>query len=212
MAGGPPNRGWFAANPDKGEPPAPGEPEPPPPGGSWRDFLRDVRDILKDTANNVLEAGQLALWAASEIKDAIEADIALLEGTQPADLAWLVQRAIEQARASLDPPKTLAEMQTPPTQNALGYERHHIVEQNPDNIAKTPVEVVVEKFGRQAIDAPSNLVWVPRLKHELITAYYNGTDKDDADGRLHRQVVNAMDFDAQYDAGLQALEEFGVLQ
>ena len=41
------------------------------------------------------------------------------------------QRAIDQVRASVDPPKTLEELQQDPTQNALGYEQHHIVEQNP---------------------------------------------------------------------------------
>ena len=47
---------------------------------------------------------------------------------------------VEQARSSLDPPKTLVELQTPPTENVFGYELHHIVEQNPSNIAKSPVE------------------------------------------------------------------------
>ena len=50
------------------------------------------------------------------------------------------QQVIDRLRASLDPPKTLDELQTPPTQNVLGYEVHHIVEQNPDNIAKTSAE------------------------------------------------------------------------
>ena len=94
----------------------------------------------------------------------------------------------------------------------LGYEQHHIVEQNPANIAKAPDDLDLEKFGRAMIDDPSNLVWVPRLKHELITALYNSKDEDGLQGRLHRQVINAMDFDAQYQAGLAALQRFGVLQ
>jgi hypothetical protein len=202
--GEPPNPGWFA--------PTGGEPEPPSPGGPWRDLLQSVRKILKNEALRIMETGRFALWGASEIENAIEADIAVLEATAPADFVLAIQKAVERSRASLDPPKTLAELQTPPTQNVLGYEVHHIVEQNPDNIAKSPVEVDIEKFGRLAIDAPSNLVWVRRLKHELITGYYNSKVDGDPDGRLRRQVVNATDFDSQYQAGLQALQMFGVLQ
>jgi hypothetical protein len=69
----------------------------------------------------------------------------------------MIQKAIETTRASLDPPKTLLELQTPPTQNVLGYEVHHIVEQNDDNIAKSPLEAFIEKFGRNLID--SRAIW-----------------------------------------------------
>ena len=78
-----------------------------------------------------------------------------MEQLGPSELLSGEDRAIAQTNAYFDPPKTLEELQTPPTQNALGYERHHIVEQNDDNVEK---EVVV-KFGRDEIDDPSNLVW-----------------------------------------------------
>ena len=70
----------------------------------------------------------------------------------------------------------------------------------------------MEKFGRNMIDAPSNLAWVPRLKHELITGYYNSLEKDDPQGRLHRQVISEMDFASQREAGLQAMRRYGVLK
>jgi hypothetical protein len=48
--------------------------------------------------------------------------------------------------------------------------------------------------------------------HESITAFYNSTDADDLQRRLHRVGVNAKDFDSQYQAGLAALQKYGVLQ
>jgi hypothetical protein len=204
-----PNRGWFTPTEDKPKSPKEGEPEP---TGSERKLLRPLREALKGTALAIIETTDLTLWAASEIKDNFERDVALLEVFSPANMIQIATRTIEQARASLDPPKTLEELQKAPTQNALGYEVHHKVEQNPDNLRKSPVEVQVEKFGPDLIDAPNNLVWVPRLKHELITGYYNSLELGDPQRRLHRQVVNTGTFDEQSEAGLQALRRFGVLK
>jgi hypothetical protein len=205
--GEPPNRGWFAPREDKGEL---SEPEPEkPPSTLDRGFLRSLRDIVKAEVWTILETEQFLHWT-SAFNHRVEAAIAVFETLSLAHRMQAAQRAIETARASLDPPKTLVELQTPPTQNILGYDLHHIVEQNPDNILKSPVEVIVEKFGRNLIDSPSNLVWIPRLKHELITGYYNSKVSDD--GPLRRQVVNAGDFETQREAGLAALRRFGVLQ
>lgn len=113
-------------------------------------------------------------------------------------------------RSSLDPPKTLAELQQPSTQNVLGYEQRHIVEQNKDNVAKSPAIEEIEKFGRQVVDDPGNIVWIPRLQHELISAYYSSEDLDDTESRTHWQVVNTLDYASQRAAGLDALRKFGV--
>ena len=102
----------------------------------------------------------------------------------------------------------MEELQRPPTQNVLGYERHHIVEHNDNNVEKE----VVAKFGRDAIDDPSNVVWVPRLKHELITGYFNELDDDDRQERRRRDVIGGDNFETQYDKGLAALRKFGVLR
>jgi hypothetical protein len=146
------------------------------------------------------------------MEDRVKAEIAILEAANPFRVIQEMQKAVEAAQAALDPPKTLVELQTPPTQNVLGYDLHHIVEQNPANILKSPVEVIVEKFGRNLIDSPSNLVWIPRLKHELITAFYNSKIGPYPDDPLRRQVVNTGDFATQREAGLAALRRFGVLQ
>jgi hypothetical protein len=175
----------------------------------WRQALKTVRGLLKGAVGDMALAGRAALWLDPEVKLAIEAAI---EVAMPPELNANEQQAIDQIRASVDPPKTLAELQTPPTENVLGYEVHHIVEQNPTNLAKSPEEIEIEKFGRALIDDPSNLVYVPRLKHELITAYYNSSAGGDPPGRRYRDVVSAMDFAAQREAGLAALRVFGVLQ
>ena len=70
----------------------------------------------------------------------------------------------------------------------------------------------VEKFGWDVINAPSNIVWIPRVKHRLVTDYYNMTDPDDAKGRRRREVVSGMDYDEQYADALKTLILFGVLQ
>ena len=232
----PPNRGWFAPSEKEPEPkgelePAKpkgeleptdpksepeltepkGESEPTGPTGSKRDLFGALRAMLKGIAVAV-EAGEFALWAASEIRDRMQEFAVIWKLSSPTTLLQIGMRATQQARASLDPPKTLVELQTPPTDNPLGYQLHHIVEQNPDNLEKSPEEIRIEKFGRNLIDSPSNLVWVPRLKHELVTGYYNSIDVDDLRRRLHRRVVNEGDFDAQREAGLEALRRFGVLK
>ena len=112
---------------------------------------------------------------------------------------------LDQIRAADDPPKILEELQQPPKENVLGYQRHHIVEQNPDNVAKSPLAAAIEKFGRAALDDPSNIVWVPTFKHEQITGYYNALERSDQPEILHRDVVDQLDFAAQRATGLDAL-------
>ena len=111
------------------------------------------------------------------------------------------------------PTKTLAELQRQPQDHLLGYERHHIVEENPANIAKDArIAERAWKFGYDALEDPSNIVYVPRLKHEQITAAYNGSYLGNPAYPRMRAVVIAMDFNAQREAGLQALREVGALQ
>jgi hypothetical protein len=91
---------------------------------------------------------------------------------------------------------------------------HHIVEENPFNVLKDEAQAALplKKFGSEILDDPSNLVWVPRLKHEQITAAYNSKIVDDPWGRRVRDVVSAEDYDTQFAVGLRALRLAGVLQ
>jgi hypothetical protein len=124
------------------------------------------------------------------------------------------QRILDQLYANFDLPKTLEQLQTSPTDNALGYEQHHIVGQNPANVVKhdPAPDHILEKFGRGKIDDPDNIVWVPRLKHEDITAYYNSKDNDDPLKRTRWKVINEMDFAEQRATGLDILRNLGVLR
>jgi hypothetical protein len=209
--GGPPNSGWFAQRPSEAVPARSLEA----PQGrslmreSFRAGLRLARMLTRTAAEESVKLGELALRLASKAAVPLEAIVEILDSSE---LNRGEQQVLDQMRSSLDPPKTLEELQRPPTQNVLGYEQHHIVEQNPSNIAKSPAVEQIEKFGRDVIDDPSNIVWVPRLTHELISGYYNAKDEDDPDKRLRRQVVNDMDFNGQREAGLAALRKFGVLQ
>jgi hypothetical protein len=193
--GAPPNVGWFAL--------VPKEPKSPRPGWPQRVVNVELRELLPKLAWGVARAAPIA--------DAI---IEFLSQFSPTELNGGEDRITAQIRAYNYRPKTLEELQTPPTEDILGYEQHHIVEQNDDNIAKDGEEPAkqIEKFGQDAIDDPSNIVWIPRLTHEQITADYNRGDKGDALGRLRRQVVNDMSFDEQRAEGLKLLREYGALK
>lgn len=209
--GGPPNPGWFAPKPRDTVPSGSLKA----PSGrslireSFRAGLRLGRALIKKAVQESVNVGELALRLAPKVAGPLETIVDILDSSE---LNRGEQQVLDQLRSSLDPPKTLEELQQPPTQNVLGYERHHIVEQNDDNVAKSPAIEEIEKFGRQVIDDPSNIVWVPRLKHELISNFYSSEDLNDTAGRRHRQVVDDLDYADQRAAGLDALRRYGVLQ
>jgi hypothetical protein len=176
---------------------------------TWRRVLSAVREMFKDAAEAAVKTGRFVLWSDPVLKLAIETAIELLSSS-PANPDE--QRTIDQTNASFDPPKALDELSQRPTRFRLGYQRHHIVEQNPANLAKTPLAAILVKFGRAALESSQNIVWIPTTKHELITAYFNSGDPNDPAGRIRRRVVSEMDFEDQYQAGLRAMLLFGVLQ
>lgn len=161
---------------------------------------------LREAVVEVADKGGLS--AIGPYADAAAIIWELVQELGPSALNDGEDRAIAQTNAYFDPPKTLEELQSPPTQNTLGYERHHIVEQNDDNVAKTPVV----KFGRATIDDPSNLVYIPRLKHELITADFNSVVPVSPPGQTLRDLVDDLDFDEQRSFGFYILRKYGILQ
>lgn len=198
--GGPPNPGWFATKPT--------EPRPPRPGWPSRQAGQALREVVKRGLQRSalsalgMEVGGLGGWALGELLDMLK------ETVSPAELNKGEQRLIDQYNAYYDPPKTLDELHAPPEQNVLGYDQHHIVEQNPANVEKR----MVEKFGRDKIDDPDNVVWIPRLKHEEITSYYNSSISPEPGSPRQRDIVNSYDFDAQRELGLRMLRDKGVLK
>lgn len=209
-AGCPPNAGWFAPKPQEDDQSGL-SPAPLPPSSTSEVFrlgAQLARSAIRLAADLSVDAGEAALRLGSRAPGVIEAIVDLLDSPE---LGRGERQVLDQLRASMDPPKTLEELQRPPTENTLGYQLHHVVEQNPANVAKSPIVDAIEKFGQAALDDPCNLVWAPTFKHELISDYYNSKDEGDPT-RLHRQVVDDLDFADQFAAGLAALRRFGVLK
>ena len=204
-AGVKPNPGWFTD--------APRAPKPARAGWPQRGANIKIRNWAEEYA--VENGWKAALGLASgelEVELAVEA---LMKVLKPIELNGGEDRAIAQMKAYADPPKSLDELHSPPTKNVIGYERHHIVEQNPSNLQKDGFADFVaslDKFGRERIDDPNNLVWVPRLKHEKISAEYSEKDESDPLGRRLRDVVKGMDFEEQRQIGLGLLRKNGVLK
>ena len=69
--------------------------------------------------------------------------------------------------------------------------------------------LVVEKFGRARLDSADNLIWVPRVKHQLITGYYNSVERDVGGYRLSRQIIG--DFDSTLNIRM-VLQPFGFME
>jgi hypothetical protein len=232
--------GYEVAENDKEPPPTMTDesPEPPPSGdGSTapgvgagaqgqptsvreqaRQTVRDLRGTLQEIAGRVLQGAEIALWASdalanklddslNELKFLLQLPLSLAEAERDS-----VLRRQAEVLAAQDPPKTLAELQTPPIENIEGHDLHHVVQQTDSNVQKDRTVAVAEKFGRDMIDSPRNLVWVPRLKHQLITGYYNSLVPTSNGSRFRRLVAGDLDFEAQYQDGLASLRLYGVLQ
>jgi hypothetical protein len=137
----------------------------------------------------------------------VDGIVAFMEIYSPTELNQGEDRLTAQLKAALQPPKILEELQQEPSDNILGYEEHHIVNQNSDNLAKD----VFEKFGRDIIDDPSNIVWISRLQHECVNAEYSSNWNGPGTPTV-REVLNGMDFSRQREEGLQILRKCGVLK
>jgi hypothetical protein len=105
-------------------------------------------------------------------------------------------------RAYLDLPKTLPELRQAVSRPKPGYDIHHIVE-------KTSAEQ--DRFPREMINAPENLVRIPRFKHWEITGWYVTRNRDYG-GLSPRDYLRGKDWDARIKVGLRALMEHGVLK
>ncbi|MBV8662351.1 MAG: hypothetical protein JO107_04550 [Hyphomicrobiales bacterium] len=206
--GMPPNPGWFA--------PVPKASRPPKTRSDWpsRAVNIAIRTAILELVVQMAELQPHVRTAALALAVTMEITAWLRNEFPEEDIDPSQQRIADQVYASLQPPKALEELQTQPQDHLLGYEQHHIVEQNAANVAKVgPLDTsVLLKFGYEVLDDPSNLVWIPRLLHERVTAEYNSSYLDNSIYPLTREVVNAMDFNAQREAGLDALRRAGVLK
>jgi hypothetical protein len=116
-------------------------------------------------------------------------------------VAWL-DEFLATIESYLDPPKTLEELQQGVSTPKKGYDIHHIVEQ-------TSAEK--DGFPRTVIDAPENLVRIPRMKHWEINAWY-GRRNEDFGGVAPRDYLRGKSWSERVRVGRDALIENGVLK
>lgn len=105
-------------------------------------------------------------------------------------------------RAYLDPPRTLPELQQAVSAPQPGYDIHHIVE-------RTSAEQ--DCFLPSMINAPENLVRVPRFKHWEITGWFM-TKNDAYKGLSPRDYLRGKAWADRIGVGLNALIIHGVLK
>jgi len=130
------------------------------------------------------------------------ADIAAPEIVIPIQLGVEVGSwAYPYIKAYFDSPKSLQELQDAASDPQPGYDTHHIVEQTP---AKK------DKFTRDQINAPDNLVRIPTLKHWDLNAWYQKPN-DAYGGLTPRQYVRDKSWAVRQQVGLDGLKEAGVL-
>jgi hypothetical protein len=140
---------------------------------------------------------EAALWLARvAVGKRIAAVARLLE-----EAGWL-EPVIESIRTFSDPPKSLEELQQAVSTPAAGYDIHHIVEQ-------TSAEQ--DGFPQSTIDAPENLVRIPRLKHWLINAWY-ATPNEDYNTLSPRDHLRGKNWSERVEVGRKALIDAGVLK
>ena len=206
--GTPPNPGYFAPVPKEQRAEKPAGPKP---GWPPKAVNKAIKNWLKEIAGKAAWKGAQLLIDLVPVVDALATFLEAL-GVTPTNMYEV--RLEQQVNAYFSTPKTLEELQQPPAGDPLGYERHHIVEQNDANIAKDGLEYRREltKFGAAAIDDDSNIVWIPRIKHKGITTDYNSESKDFPSYSRLRDYVNTLDFAQQREFGLQELRDHGVLQ
>jgi len=115
--------------------------------------------------------------------------------------SWLYY-AYPSINSYLDEPKSLEELQRAVSDPQKGYDTHHIVEQTS-----------AEEYGflRSLIDAPENLVRIPRLKHWEINAWYQ-TKNEEYGLFSPRDYLRDKKWDERVNVGLRALIKFGVLK
>jgi hypothetical protein len=115
--------------------------------------------------------------------------------------SWIYDHKHE-INSFLDSPKSLEELRAAANTPARGYDIHHIVERSS-----------AAKDGSEAdlIDAPENLVRIPRWRHWLVNGWYQ-TRNEDFDGQTPRQFLQGKSWDERRRVGLYALINFDVLK
>lgn len=115
--------------------------------------------------------------------------------------AWL-ETYVPEIQSYRDPPRSLEELQQAASTPAPGCDIHHIVERS---------QAEEEGYTRDVIDAPDNLVRVPRLKHQEINGWFQRRNPDYG-WETPRDYLSGRNWDVKRAVGLDALRKFGVLK
>jgi hypothetical protein len=198
-AGAPPNPGWFAPKPKPPSVPS----VKPRTGWPLQHVNTAARGAVEEAAGIFAKTGRFLLLGLP----VVDGIVAFMQAYGPTELNQGEDRLTAQLKSALQAPKTMEELQQEPTQDNSGYEQHHIVGQNDDNLAKE----ALEKFGSDLINDPSNIIWIPRLQHECVSAAYS-RNSDGPGSALVREVINELDFNQQREAGLKILRDCGTLK
>jgi hypothetical protein len=118
--------------------------------------------------------------------------------------SWLRNHQAE-IETQLDPPRTLQELHDAVQVERPGTQIHHTVEQGPAE---------KEGFPRSQIDAPDNLVRIPKQKHQEMSDFYSTKDFEDArfGGQSPRERLRNRSWEERREFGLEILERYGVLK
>jgi hypothetical protein len=152
-----------------------------------------------NTAKNTVRKA-VAHWlarAALVARDAADPEIAAIHAAVEGAF-WLAPYV----NAYLDKAKTLEELQAAVKNPRDGTDVHHIVEQTP---AKN------DKFPKDQIQDPSNLVRIPTLKHWELNAWYERPNKAYG-GLTPREYVKGKNWETRRQVGLEGLKDVGVLK
>jgi hypothetical protein len=153
----------------------------------------------KQAINSFLKSAAYWLAEASVVdKRAAAIFFAALMAT-----GWLADKYLPYIIEYQDPPRTLLELQQATRlPSSEYYNDHHIVEQAPAER---------DGFPRSEIDAPSNVVRIPTLRHWQINGWYGRPNKDFG-GLSPREYLRGKSWDERVRVGRDALVKFGVLK
>lgn len=144
---------------------------------------------------------QLAKWAAKRAGRAIPI-LRILEAAE-----WLLENGFD-ILSYQDPPQTLEFLRARTAlyrrigRTPLGYEKHHIVEEEAARRAGFPEE---------AIQDLENVVVIPKYRHHDVTSWFMTRNKDYG-GLSPREYLRDKSWAERRKVGLKALEINGVLQ
>jgi hypothetical protein len=114
---------------------------------------------------------------------------------------WLYEHRAE-IGSYFDPPKSLEQLQRDVSTPAAGYDIHHIVERN---------SVKADGSQDHLIDAPDNLVRIPRWKHWELNRWY-ATQSADFEWNSPREFLRKLDWGERRRIGMDAMRRIGVLK